>query len=435
VFWELSGYPPDEDIDNDAKLGAILRKQQAIQELFSKENEGKSFEIQSADGSPPLKCNPKIVSIEFPNDLWYNRFSYNITLTCDQIFPLDDDEEDDFIVDASESWSIEPQEEREEIVENEQYDLTYRVSHSLSAQGKRIFDEQGGLLSGKEPWQWAKDWVRSRTGLDNNVIYSGLTQIPEHYVGYNYVKSEVIDELVGQYSFTENWILSSGFALEQYDLSLSKGINTGIKSVSINGTINGFETYSGLENILPTTKITNAIEKFHQISGQNLPYIRCQNFLNEFSPGLLNPIPIEETIGKNPYVGTINYNFEYNNRPSGLINGVISEVVNVNYVKQSQQFASVFVLGRKFGPVLQDLGTSEAQQKNLNIEIVKDPGIDPNNIAGSFKFPYYLISGLVQQLDPMFADNAFYSYSGQPNESYDPYTGIGSYNLNWTYEV
>lgn len=433
----MSGYPPDENIDNDSKLGAILRKQQAIQELFSKENEGKSFEIQSADGSPPLKCNPKIVSVEFPNDLWFNRFSYNITLTCDQMFPLDNEEEDDFISDASESWSIEPQEEREEIEEGGEhhYDLTYRITHSLSAQGKRIFDETGQLFSGKEPWQWGRDWARSRAGFNNSIIYSGLTKIPQHYIGYNYVKSEVIDELQGQYSFTENWVLTSGFALEQYDLSLSKGVNTGIKSVTIQGSINGLETYSGFENTRPTTKISSAIDKFNKVSGENLLYIRCQNFLNDFSPGLLNSIPTQETIGKNPHAGTINYTFEYDNRPSGLIPGVISEVINVNYIKQNQQFASVFVLGRKFGPVLQDLGTSEVQQKNLTIEFIKEPGIDPLNVAGSFKFPYELISDLVQQLDPIAADNAFYSYSGQPSESYDPYTGIGSYNLNWNYEV
>src|ERR1051325_5785358 len=64
-FWNVSGYPPNETISSqDVVLGMLLRKQEALRTLFA--DEGKSFEVQSDDGSPALKFNPRIVRpIEF----------------------------------------------------------------------------------------------------------------------------------------------------------------------------------------------------------------------------------------------------------------------------------------------------------------------------------------------------------------------------------
>jgi hypothetical protein len=432
-FHTGTGYPPNENIDDQSKLGSIIRKQNAIQALFSRENNGKKLEIYSGDGTNPLTCYPEIQSITFPADRWYNICDYSIALKADQLLPLDD--QVDLIDDASESWTIEPTEEREDATGSGFYQLTYRVSHSLSAQGKRLFDTSGFLLSGREPWQNARAWVLGKKGLDPGIIYSGIHNIPSFYQGYDYVKTENIDELGGNYSLTENWVLSSGRALEQYEVSLSKGINQGIKSVSINGNIRGLDVGDPSQTISGFDRMTNALDKFNQISGQNLPYIRSQDFLSQISHGILHSVPTEQSVGKNPAAGTLTYSFEYDNRPSGLISGVLSEVINVNYIKPNQSFASVFVLGRPEGPVLQSLETSEARQKNLSIEFVKEPSFNYSNIGDNFKFPINLISNLLSGLDPMIADNAYQSFSGQPNESYDPFTGRGSYSINWTYET
>jgi hypothetical protein len=433
-FHTGTDYPANENIDDQSKLGSIIRKQNAIQQLFSRENNGKKLEIFSGDGTNPLTCYPQIQSVNFPSDRWYNICDYSIGLTADQIFPLDEGTTD-LINEASESWTIEPAEEREDASGSGFYQLTYRVNHSISAQGKRLFDTSGFLLSGREPWQNAREWVLGKKGLDPGVIYSGIHAIPSYYQGYDYVKTENIDELGGQYSLTENWVLSSGTALEQYELSLSRGISQGIKSVSIQGNIRGLDVGDPSLGISGYDRMFNATEKFNNISGKNLPYIRSQNFLSEMSNGILHSVPIQQSIGKNPAAGTLNYSFEYDNRPSGLISGVLSEIINVNYIKPNQSFASVFVLGRAEGPVLQPLETSEARQKNLSIEFIREPSFDYSNIGNNFKFPFNLISNLVSGLNPMITDNAVQSFSGQPTESYDPFTGRGSYSVNWTYEV
>src|SRR5687768_10659426 len=62
TFWTLGGYPADESIAADSRLASILRKQDALRELFA--IEGKTFEVQSADGSQPLTCNPRNIRVD-----------------------------------------------------------------------------------------------------------------------------------------------------------------------------------------------------------------------------------------------------------------------------------------------------------------------------------------------------------------------------------
>ena len=431
VFWTTSEYPPNENIENDSKLGSILRKQQALQSLFSKDNNGKKLVIQSADDSDPLFCFPEIQGISFPEDLWYNISDYSIALTANQIFPLDD-EELDLVEDASESWTIEPSDEREED-HSGRFQLTYKINHNISAKGKRLFDISGFLL--REPWENAKQWALSKQGINSYIVHSGIHNIPNHYQEYDYVKTEAIEELGGQYTFNESWTLSSGVAIESYEVSLTKGINQGVKNINIQGTIRGLDLNDPSNGISGQDRINNAEDKFSSLSGQNLFYIRSQNHLTKFSNGFLHSLPVQESISRNPSTGVLNYSFEYDNRPSGLIDGVLFEVINVNYIHPNESFASIFVLGRPHGPVLQSLETSEARQKTVNIELVKEPSFDHNNIGNSFKFPYNLISGLISGLDPMVTDGAIKSFKGQPNESYDPFSGRASFSLNWTYEV
>lgn len=425
VFWNQPGYPPNETISEESKLGSILRKQKAIRDLFSKANDGKTFEIQSGDGTQPIKANVKILSVEFPEGLWNNRSEYVITLAADRIFPFTDDNEAPHILDASESWSIEPQDEREEV--NQQFLPTYQLTHSISAQGKRIFEETGEIS--KEPWEWAKEWVVSKMGFDQDVLDNSILGLSS-YSGYDYVKSEVIDKQSGQYSIEETWKLAVDKAIEQYEVSLTKGIDSYINTVSIQGTITGLEENDG-DTIL-SSRIDNAELKFTSVKDEF--YTRCQAHLGVYGNGVLHEDPRQETVGKSPSTGVITYTYEYDNRPENLIEGALSEVVNVNYIDRGESFASVFVLGRRHGPVLQDLGTSEALQKNLNIEFVIQPTIDSNNIAGSFQFPDHLVSNLVTQLDPLVADGAVQSFKGSPNKNYDPYSGRASYSVSWTYE-
>ena len=83
-WWTLGGYPSDEDIAAESRLTAVMRKQQAIRELF--QLQGGQFEVYGADGFSPLRFYPRVISIDFPEDIWYERSNYNITLQCEEIY-------------------------------------------------------------------------------------------------------------------------------------------------------------------------------------------------------------------------------------------------------------------------------------------------------------------------------------------------------------
>lgn len=441
TFWTTTGYPADETVVADSRLAAIIRKQEAIRELF--DTDGKQFEVQSADGSQPMKCNPRVVSIEFPQDIWYNTSVYNIVLEADELSVNGVAQgEDNFsakISSASETWVIDTQEDQPEGLGASR---TYRLSHTVSAQGKRFYDSAGNLV--KPAWQQARDFVLPKLGFDSTIaLSSGVNNLPTYYQGVNHARSENVGELDGSYSITETWIMSSGTAIEDFTVDTRESADDGLIRVGINGTIRGLEQRdSDLQ--LTTSAYDNALTKFAEASG--LALHRAQTY----SGHTLNIQQAGSTVGRNPVAGTINYSFEYNDRPSNLIAGAKSEVISINDSFGADQFASIFVLGRSAGPVLQSLSTKQATTRSLNIEVVFGAGYVGNGDATSrivTKHPrnnptiLATISGIINAAEPVQAgiinnagNAATTSLQSTQNENWDITTGRYTYSAEWTYE-
>ena len=449
TFWTGGGYPPDsrseptydENVGADARLGAILRKQEAIRELFSVD--GKQLEWQSADGSQPLKCNPRVLSIDFSEDIWYNTCEYTINLEADIMYvggnTLGEDSFPEYIQAADESWSFETDEGSPESVE---LNRTYRLTHNISAQGKRFFDNTGGLE--KPAWQQARDWVSTKLGFDSVIaLSSGVNNLPDYYGGFNHIRSESIDETAGNYSVTETWILSSGNALEDFSVNITENNEDGVSRVSIQGTIRGLETKDSNFNIT-STKYDNANSKWTTV--QDLLLNRAQSY----SGKTLNILPRNLSVGKNPAAGTINYNYDYDNTANNLITDAKSESITLNDSRDIDVFASVGVLGRAKGPVLQNIGSHRAAVRSLNIELVFGPEyagsgtITERAITNSplNKEPQKTqIEDIVNSVAPVAAGaknniggSATTSYISNYSENWDFKTGRFSLNKEWTYE-
>ena len=428
-FWGSDGYPEDENISMDGRLGAITRKQTALRELFSKENEGKALEIQSADGSEPLKMYPKILSVSFPEGLWHTICPYTITLSANQIFPLEETFEYN-ILSASESWSLEPQDTPENfnVETNNSFQTSsyYRLGHNVSAQGIRVYDIDGDLI--KEPWQSAKDWVISRLGINQQIVNSsGVNNLPAYYTGKDHFRTEEVDILNGSYSVNETWLLTSGNAIEDFTISIASDINNPYSTVDINGSVRGLEEKDS-DMKITKTRYENASEYYETVTPKF--FSRAQTI---YSGIILNSNPVNTNVGRNPANGTINYSFQYNSRPSGIIQDALSENINVNYTDGGDSFASVFAIGRSRGPVLQPLGTAEAKTKTLSIEAVFQPSLDPNDLISSFAFPENKISSIVSQLNPI-NEGATKSFKSPAAKNWSPITGQLSYSVTWTYE-
>lgn len=425
-FWTLGGYPPDEVVENDERLGAILRKQEALRELFSQE--GKSFEVQSLDGSQPLKFNPRINSIDIPDGIWYDQCPYTISMEADVIYPLNEDEELDLIVDASEQWNIDTQ----DTPEGFGLPRLYNISHNISAVGKRFYNEEGNVTV--LPWQRARNYVVSRLGFDNTLMLSsGVRDLPSYYGNFNHIRTESIDISAGNYSVTETWILASGTSIEDFNIETSKSIEDGLTRVNVQGTITGLEERDSNMQLV-TSKYDNALDRFTLASGLALTRAQIYSGYN------LNIVPVTEVVGRNPIAGTINYNFSYDNRPSRLIEGARSEVISLSENNiDTDTIAVIGVLGRQRGPVLQDIGTREALSRTLTMEVVFDRADFGTATVGEIRNAFFgqkptaRVSGIIEAVNP--ANTGFSQvYITQNDENWQPLTGRYSRNITWTYE-
>lgn len=428
-FHTGSDYPADESISANSRLSAIQNKQDAIRNLFT--TEGKPLIIKALDGVTSMSGHPRVVSIEFPEAIWYNRSEYTINLELDELYPEDEDSFAYNISSAQERWTVDTNEQAEGIGD---LSRTYRLTHSVSATGKRRQDGSGNTV--RQAWHEAENWVKSRLGFDSDIaLSSGVKNLPAYYGGYNHIRDEQIGEMDGTYSVTETWTLTSGTALEDFTVTTTSAVENNQSNVVVAGNIIGLEERDS-DLAITTTKYSNALSKFNVVSG--LAYTRAQ----DYSGLTLNTKPVSSVFGKNPIAGTINYSFTYNDRPSYFVAGARSEVITVTDTPTGgASFAEIFVLERGEGPILQNLGTRPSFRRTLNIELVMD--IDS---AANFTEAYFtknprvdaatsgdLWYNIIHPTDPRVQLGVNACFSDPPQETWDFRRGRYSYNRTWTY--
>jgi hypothetical protein len=447
-FHTAGGYPTDETVTPDSRLSSIQRKQEALRKLFS--TEGYSFEIQADDASTPVKCNPRVVSISFPEGTWYDRCEYTIVLEADELYPDNDETTSTFsyyISSAEESWSLETNESLS-IGLDKPY--SFVLTHSIAAVGKKFYNESGDLE--KEAWEQAKTFVQAKLGIDTDRVESDGVLNLTSYEGYNHVRNENTDKYGGRYSVVETWMLADDNALEDFSVSTETSIDKQETTVAIQGNITGLEVRDS-DLGLTTSKYTNASDKYATVS--SLAFSRAETY-----SGIdLNSAPISQTVGKNPIAGTINYTYQYDNRPTNMIANANYEVINISDNLQGDKHAAIFVLGRSAGPVLQNLGTTSALHRTLSIEIVVDaPGAGGDDVWSEaevrnaffnknprFDSDYASdISKVIAAANPSNQTEVYGDgdpggfgqvYEDTPQESWEPKTGRYTYTTGWTFEA
>lgn len=169
---------------------------------------------------------------------------------------------------------------------------------------------------------------------------------------------------------------------------------------------------------------------------------------------LLNVIPVSTTEGHNPRKGTISYTYEFNNKLI-YISGTINTNITINDTNPADVIGEAFVLGRRLGPVLQDLGTRTVSKKEVSIELNVLP---PSSIGGflltSSECPLYTggmvyttVEQIIEGLKP-FGDrsttifgnydkrtaNAGTVYKVADSQSWNPVDGRFSRTVGWTYQ-
>jgi hypothetical protein len=414
------------------------------------------------------------------NNYWLNTIAYNIELQIDNTGTFGYSSCAGYAISSSQDeWNIETIDELSfvnnpvvsntlrqnlEFPEGSGYP-TYRISRTVGAVGKFIPSGIGGV--GISAITNAKNWVVCSCNHSSNNLYNIISGIDL----YNFTRSISASDVDGSYRITDNWIgvptgtLSGGYT-ESYSVESSLD-NSYLRTVTINGTIKGLEKFNntntlyassvistglsgtlyptavGSQRLNNSSKFQNALNAYSGIKSRL--FNRAQSFISRpvdtgtiirrffgRNEADLNPLPLSLTEGYNPTEGIVTYSWVFNNRPLNLISGSISEVLTVNDTFPTQQIAEVFVLGRRLGPILQDLGTYTSASRDITFEVTM---LRPTGLSG-LRFPkdaYTAITGIVETFNPSYLLGQCKSFVKSNTENWYVSEGRFVKSKGWTW--
>jgi hypothetical protein len=198
--------------------------------------------------------------------------------------------------------------------------------------------------------------------------------------------------------------------------------NGGITVVTVNGTIQGYDL-TGSGNI--GERYYNATQLM--LSDSEM-FTRAQTYATGLN--IYNTI-LSKEITRSPNAGAISYAYQYSTEAGPCFANALSEVINVTEDVRGNAYASIFVLGRTNGPVLQSLGTTNVRRRTISIELVMPPftGI-PCDYAGGLNSKPNTTS-IVNAVKPTGLQ-----VFGEPGqESWNWKNGRYSFNQSFVYEV
>ena len=203
---------------------------------------------------------------------------------------------------------------------------------------------------------------------------------------------------------------------------------------SISGAGSGVSPYS------------NALNKYNLISNSGFFGVGSQVYkrANNMVAVALNSEPNSVNIATNKFAGTLGYQLSFDNRPTNIISGAITEDLQVNDTYPGDVFAVIPVIGRKTGPVLQYLGGRTEHRRDVSLSLVMDYTKVP---YGSGRNPLMLkkpsvveptasqIAELLSQVSPKQEPGVRKCFVSPASESWSPKAGTYSINLSFTYEL
>jgi len=269
---ENSGDDPIEALEADEGftsvkwMESLLKKEKAIREAFSRD--GGLLEIISPGGVPSnsntLKCRPRITVIEFAGGQYIGPNEYTITLEADFVYGLGDSNTNEDstpktkfnIMDSSESWSIEEDEEYFYFTDVQSMSSgasskAYRLSRDISAIGKSIFGTgkdgkvyvKGETKSspfdtsvGGHAWQQARGYVLDKASTSTeDTLFQKATELiagnstmaairsmkdtaSKEDTAFNALDAtEVLNDSGSSQAFDSNWVIYNHVRTQQVD--------------------------------------------------------------------------------------------------------------------------------------------------------------------------------------------------------------------------
>ena len=398
--------PIDPDIPGDEDTGIVVTFGLLNELSDSLMNECATFIISCEGSGGPeelLNVEAKLESVNFDQstDNWVQTIPYTIVLSYTEPGTVP---EEQYIESYSDTWELEFLQESKPFADslsvpaqNQDGGSNYgddsnntfevRITHSINVQGNRSFcDGEGGTSTAIENATTFFDTLgygtydadKASPPFLNILDSGGTTTIYDHY------KSHTTDELNGTIDARETWLVVGdnpnygvkGFR-EDFTVTHVKTITDAKHKITVEGSIQGFESIT-YPYTVTTSAFSNASSAWGEIEGRLYP--RAQNLF--YSLGLpanisgLNIIPVSSNLAKSNSKGIITYTYEYDNRPCSIIEDSISEELTIIDNHPTDVFASLPVIGRPQGPILQAINTFTSPTREISFDVVMPPPSD-----------------------------------------------------------
>lgn len=452
----------DPEFDDD---GVLLNKgvrqdrlHQLINELNSKIETQDSYgklEITPYEGRPTTLQydSAKLNSISIPEQsdeslgVVYTEYTFSFEAYNNNVFP----------------YAIQSVDETIEVTENEDrfssdgtWDSdvykTYTITHTISAVGRKKYTENGIGQDG-DAWRQAELFVRSKLfdnpgpalipsvtgGSDVNLSPSNMSApsdtgvfdlLTNSYTYYNHIRVPSCDIAGGSYSITDTWVGSKHPATLEMEVS-SELDESGITTVTLSGTIEGFNQNSSIDNTI--AKLNNAETVFAIVDNNSFTIASDAYFAGNGCGGELQNVLTGRSIGRNKNSGIITFSYSYSNReyPSELLidNKPIttSLTINTSYDNEDDDFkvqtvAIIPLIFKADGPEIQDMGTTPERRRSVQIDAIMEKCYKNQKPTDYFK-------PIIMRHKPT-VDKA---YVETFSESFDQINGSYTMNITWVY--
>jgi len=425
--------------------------------------------LKCDDEDPIISGYPKIVSLDFTNssDNYVRRADYTINLELPTLTGVAFDEfgleigggdlTASGLISVTEDISIEFLDERLadsslDLFTDDELPTIFTISKNLTAQGASFISGNSPLDESinkyVEPWQRAQAYVQnnlaSTGGFDS--YFSGAMCVDGMHITSTF-RTISVNHTDGSCAGTQTFVAYTGAyaAVEDFEASMEGSHDTAMSSVTINGTIQGFNTdiaYTGASSCPPTgnSKFDNALAKWGSVSGslfnrallvyESGSHNNVRNLILEGATPL-NLKPLSYSLGYNPIAGTVTYSVSYDDRIEFWDPTAISETISITRNYGPDMYASLTILGRVAGPLLQGLGTVGPTTSDITVDVVYPPYRSDNN---SPNFTNWLINQSIDNrptiYNVLFA-NPSNGFVTSDTETWDPAAGHYTHSKSW----
>jgi len=433
-------------------------------------------EITPDGDNPVISFYVRLESINFEEGTYANGLCrYTINLVSEQEISCCGSQsapKDDLLEDFNESWSFDLDTNHgygeisggyAENISPRSYVLTRTVTatgRNFPQKGLNIAKQNSSSvntnISDKPAWLQAKTFLElhnSATEILGNNPFTG-TIFPKDisFQAFNHARTFSVDKGGGSCTMVDTFVLSrsGSTALENYTMNIGSSRDAPYVKVSIDGSIKGlssaFQDFSSLDDNNNNILYANAQNHYNLISGNgsfginSTIYKRASAAIGQ----TLNSQPLSISLGTNQINGEITYNVEFDNRPSNFFSNVLYENISVNDTYPGDVFATIPVLGRPTGPILQFTFGRTEYKRDISIEILvdyTDIGYNADRTSLVLRKPSINeptrseLNTLIQYLSPINEPGIRKYFLSPPQESWNPKEGRYTLSLGWTYEL